>query len=69
MGTLFIDTSDIYCFGKGLPISMSKDGYQYHHYKYNFELTLQMFEIKPKSEEIVHFYLAFLSLLMKTILF
>ena len=28
-----------------------------------------MFEIKPKSEEIVHFYLTFLLFLIKTVLF
>ena len=27
-------------------------------------LTLQIFEVKPKSEEIVHFYLAFLKFSM-----
>ena len=29
VGTLFIDTGDIYCFGTGLPILMSKDVYKY----------------------------------------
>ena len=28
-----------------------------------------MFEIKPKSKEIVHFYLTLLSFLMKTVMF
>ena len=31
VGTLFIDTGGIYCYGTGLPISMSKYVYQYHH--------------------------------------
>ena len=29
VGTLFIDISDIYCFGRGLPLSMYKDVYQW----------------------------------------
>ena len=29
----FIDIDDIYCFGTGLPISMSKDVYQYRYFK------------------------------------
>ena len=59
VGTLFIDIGNIYCFVTGLPILMPKDIYQYHHFKYNCQLTLQIFEIKLKSEEIVHFYLTF----------
>ena len=33
VGTSFINTGDIYYFGTGLPISMSKNVYQYHHFK------------------------------------
>ena len=33
VGTLFIDTADIYCLGTGLPISIAKDLYQYRHIK------------------------------------
>ena len=36
---------------------MSEDLYQYCHVKYIFKITLQIFEVKPKSKEIVHFYL------------
>ena len=31
VGTLLIDTGDIYCFGTGLVMSMAKDIYQYRH--------------------------------------
>ena len=57
MGTLFINIGDIYCFGTGFLISMSKDPYQYHHLNKNCKLILQIFEGKPKSEEIVHFHI------------
>ena len=33
---------------------MSKDVYQYCSFLY--KLTLQIFEINPKSEEVLHFY-------------
>ena len=58
VGTLYIDIADVY-FGTGLPISTSEDMYHV-----NCKLTLQIFEIKHKSEEIVHFYLTFLKFLM-----
>ena len=57
----FIDSANIDCFGTGLPTSMSKEAYQYRHFQENCKLTLQIFEVKAKSEEIVHFliYLQF----------
>ena len=52
---------------------MSKDIYQYRHFKKNCKLTLQMFEIKPKSEESVHFLLHIFvvvgAFLMKIVMF
>ena len=33
VGKSFIDVADIYCFGTGLPISRSKDTFQYRHFK------------------------------------
>ena len=33
VGTLFIDTGNIYCFGTGLLVVMSKDIYQCHYFK------------------------------------
>ena len=38
-----------------------KDIHQYHHFKSNCKLTQQTFEIKPKYEEIVDFYVALFS--------
>ena len=32
VGTLFIDIDDTFCLGTGLPILVSKDVYQYHHF-------------------------------------
>ena len=52
-------TGDIYNFGTGLRITMCKDACQCRHFVYNNNLTLQIFEINTKSEEIVHFYLIF----------
>ena len=66
VGTLFMNISDVYCFGTGLLILMSKDTYQYRHFKENCKLSLQISEILPKSEEIVHFYLMFWK---KTVMF
>ena len=61
MGKSFIDAADVYCFGTGLPISRSiKDVFQYRHFKETWKLILHIVEIKPKPEEIIHFYLAFL---------
>ena len=58
---MFINIADIYCFGTGLPISLSKDIYQCCHIKYNCKLTLQIFELRPKSEGIVQFIVCFCS--------
>ena len=56
-----IDISiDMYSSGRRLPISIYKDIYQYQHFMYNYKLTLQLFKINPKCEEIVHFYLIYL---------
>ena len=49
LGTLFIDISAIYCFGKGLAILMCKDIYQYLHFMYTYTITLQIFEINSNS--------------------
>ena len=61
VGILFIDIGNIYCFGIGLWIVMCKDLYQYHHFMYNYAFTVQIFDITPKSKEIVHCYLIFSS--------
>ena len=34
--------------------------HQYHRFMYNHKLTLQRFEISPKSKETEHFYLVLL---------
>ena len=54
VGTLYIDIGDIYCFGTGLMRTGSKGMHQNRHFKKNCKFTLQTFDIKPKSEEIVH---------------
>ena len=58
-----MDTAEIYCFGQGCRYRCLKT------YK-TVNLQLQIFEIKPESEEIVHFYLTFFEgfnvFLMKT---
>ena len=59
VSTSFIDTH-IYCFRTGLPISMSKDVSIFAILCKTVNLTVQMFEIKPKSEEITNFFLTFL---------
>ena len=64
VGKFFIDIADIYCFGTGLPISRSNHIFQYCHFKIHCKLTLLIFEIKQKSEDIVHFYLTFLKFSM-----
>ena len=51
---------NIYCFGTGLLISVCKDVSQYYHFMYNYKLTLQIFDINPKSEEILNFYVVYL---------
>ena len=56
---MIIDIGDIHCYGIGMLISMAKEVYQYHNFKSNCQLTLQIFEIKVKYEEIVHLHLAF----------
>ena len=61
MGTSFIGLIDIYCFGTGLQISVYKDVYQYRH--------VNTVNVHCKSEVIVHFYLIFLSFLIKTVMF
>ena len=45
MSTLFIDNFNIYCFGRGLLVSMCRDIYQYRYFMNNLKLTLQMYEI------------------------
>ena len=61
LGTLFIDIDNINCFGTGLPIAVSPYIYiSIAILSFNCKLTLQLFEMKPKSEENVHFYLTFL---------
>ena len=57
----FIDIVDIYCFGTGLLMSMSEDVYQYRHFNLKCKLALEISEINPKSEEIVHFISRFCS--------
>ena len=47
-----IDTGNIYCFGTGLPISMSKDIYQYHHLMSSYKFSLQIFGMSHKSKEL-----------------
>ena len=64
VGTSFIDTGDIYYFGRGLPVLMCKDVYQYEIVLSSYKLTLQIFEINIKSGKIVHFYLIFLQFLI-----
>ena len=58
VGKSFIDNADIYCFGRGLLISMWKHipVYQYGQMMCNIKLTLKVFELNHKSEEIINFY-------------
>ena len=67
-----IDIGDIYIFVTWLPISMCQNVHQHHYFMYDYKLTLEIFEITPKSEEIVNFYLVYCKLnvfLIRTTIF